>query len=366
MDTISTIKTYIDESGNSGKNLLDLEQPFFTLGAVLLDDSKLNEATKFISKIPNDLKNEQGEIKGNNIACYNQSLAIEFLSEFLPKNADMFFFSVLEKKFMIAGQIVENFFDYVYNDNTDESWTYKSEIKINLANFFYDKLSDNTIFNVHKAFLSANTIDLQNSFKEIMNEIQNVKYNFDVASIMNGAEKYLDELAYSLMETNKKNTIARGIPKNTISTPNVTTFFELINRIENYLSECNTKSKLIFDNSEQYNKVFKELLCKMVNAPRKKVALSYNECIQFGFKSLVDFVFEDSKQYVGLQIVDFLASIINHIFSKIIHKQDNELTQEDISLVSIVYLLSTKLPAGYWIVSQSTYKKIGKIISKLK
>ena len=28
MDTTSTIKTYIDESGNSGKNLLDLEQPF--------------------------------------------------------------------------------------------------------------------------------------------------------------------------------------------------------------------------------------------------------------------------------------------------------------------------------------------------
>jgi hypothetical protein len=104
----------------------------------------------------------------------------------------------------------------------------------------------------------------------------------------------------------------------------------------------------------------------MVNAPRKKVALSDNEFIQCGFKYLVDFIFEDSKQYVGLQIVDFLTSIVNHIFSKIIHKQDNELTQENISLVCIAYLLSTKLPAGYWIVSQSTNKKIGKIISKLK
>jgi hypothetical protein len=184
MDTTSTIKTYIDESGNSGKNLLDWEQPFFTLGAVLLDDSKLNEATKFISKIPNNFKNEQGEIKGNNIACYNQSLAIEFLSEFLPQNADMFFFSVLEKKFMIAGQIVENFFDYVYNDNTDVSWSHKSDKKINLANFFYDNLSNNTISNAHKAFLSANTIDLKKSFKEIMNEIQNVKYDFDVTNII--------------------------------------------------------------------------------------------------------------------------------------------------------------------------------------
>ena len=278
----------------------------------------------------------------------------------------MFFFNVLEKKFMIAGQIVENFFDYIYNDNTDVSWTYKSDKKINLANFFYDNLSDNTISIAHNAFVSANTTDLQNSLKKIMSEIKNIKYNFDVTSIMSGAETHLEELANALTKTNKKNSIAKRIPKNTINTPNVTTYFELIQRIENYLSKCNRKSKLIFDSSEQYNKIFKELLFKIVNAPRKKVALSDTEFIQLGFNYLVDFVFENSKQYVGLQIVDFLTSIVNHIFSKIIPKQDNELTEEDISLVAIVYLLSTESPAGYWIVSQSTNKKVGKIISKLK
>jgi hypothetical protein len=74
---------------------------------------------------------------------------------------------------------------------------------------------------------------------------------------MSGAEIHLEELATALTGTNKKNSIVKGIPKNTINTPNVTTFFELINRIENYLSKYNRKSKLIFDNSEQYNKIFK-------------------------------------------------------------------------------------------------------------
>ena len=140
MDKNLVIKAYMDESGNSGKNLVDFKQPFFTLGCIVLDDSKLDEVKKYLDNIPNSYRDENGEIKGNNIACYDQPLALQILSEFIPKIVDMIFFSVLEKKFMIAGQIVENFFDYVYNDNTNEKWTYKSETKIKLANFFYDKI----------------------------------------------------------------------------------------------------------------------------------------------------------------------------------------------------------------------------------
>jgi hypothetical protein len=266
---------------------------------------------------------------------------------------------------MIAGQIVENFFDYVYNDNTDESWTYKSDTKINLANFFYDTLTNDTLKSIHLAFLSTNVEQIRNSFRQIINEIKDKDYEFNIASIMIGAENHLEFLSDSLSKVNAKNTFARGVPKNTINTPNVTTFFELIGRLEKYLTERKIKAKLIFDNSEQFNQVFRELISKMNKVPRKRIAISKDDFLQVGFKYLIEYEVKESKDTLGLQIVDLFTSIINHVFSKIIQKQDEELTKEDILLTSIIYFLSTQSPSGYWIVSKATSKRIGEIVLKL-
>jgi hypothetical protein len=362
----SNIKTYLDESGNTGKNLLDANQPFFTLGAVLIDDSNLSEVENRFSSIPVNLRDEQGEIKGNNIVYYDEVLALELVAEFLPQCANMFFFSVLEKKFMIAAQIVDNYFDYVYNDQTDVTWTYKNSKKIDLANFFYDKLSIETLTNAHNAFLSKSIQQINFSFNQITNEIKEVKNDFDVASLMNGAEKHLQPLTDNLTAVNKKHTLARGVPKNTLSTPNVTTYFELIGRIEIYLAEKELPSILIFDNSEQYNIIFKELLDKMIKAPRKKIAISESEFLQFGFTHLIEYRIEESNLSVGLQFADILSSTVNHVFTKILLKKDEDLTQEDILLTSFVYLFSTNSPSGYWTVSKAICKRIGEIITQIR
>lgn len=365
MDKNIGIKAYMDESGNSGKNLIDKKQPFFSLGCVILNDSKLNDVKKYLDNIPNAFRDEKGEIKGNNIACYDQSLALQVISEFIPEVVEIFFFSVLEKRFMIAGQMVENFFDYVYNDKTDVSWTYKSETKIKLANFFYDTLSDETLESIHIAFLAADSEQIRNIFKQVITEIEGVDYDFDLISTMLGAERHIESLAKSLSGVNAKNSIAKGVPKNTINTPNVTTFFELIGRVEKFLEYKNQKAKLVFDNSEQYNKVFNELIAKMIKAPRKKVPISAQEYFQAGFRYLIDYEVKESKDSIGLQLSDLLTSIINHVFSKIVFKQDDQLTKEDILLTNIVYFLTTESQSGYWTVSKRISQRIGKIVIKI-
>ena len=365
MDKNTFLKAYVDESGNSGKNLIDIKQPFFSLGCVILDDSKLDDVKKYLDNIPNSFRDEKGEIKGNNIACYDQSLALQIISEFIPQIVEIFFFSVLEKRFMIAGQIVEIFFDYVYNDKTDASWTYKSETKIKLANFFYDTLSNETLEDIHSAFLSADSEQIQKIFRQIIKEIEGVDYDFDLVSTMLGAERHIESLAKSLSSVNAKNTIAKGVPKNTINTPNVTTFFELIGRIEKFLEYKNLEGKLVFDNSEQFNKVYNELIAKMIKAPRKRVPISAQEYFQAGFRYLIDYEVKESKDSLGLQLTDLLTSIINHVFSKIIFKQDDQLTKDDILLTSVVFFISTESPSGYWTVSNTISQRIGKIVKKI-
>lgn len=365
MDKNFSIKVYVDESGNTGKNLVDINQPFFTLGCIVLNDSKLNEVKRFLNNIPNSYRDKKREVKGNNIACFDQPLALQILSEFIPKIADKLFFSVLEKKFMIAGQIVENFFDYAYNDNTNVSWTYKSEKKIKLANFFYDTLNNKTLENIHFAFLAADSEEIHKSFKQIITEIENIDYEFDIKSTMLGAERHIESLAQSLSSVSAKNALEKGIPKNTINTPNVTTFFELIGRIEEYLRIKNQTAKLVFDYNEQYNTIFYELINKMIKAPRKQIPISAKEYFQVGFRHLIDYEVKESKDSIGLQLADLLSSIINQVFSKILLKQDEQLTKEDIKLTNAVSSLAYKSHSGYWTISNATYQRIREIIIKM-
>lgn len=365
MQQDSNFKIYVDESGNSGKNLLDSKQPFFTLGAVVIAESQLAEIQRFTDAIPNPLKDEYGEAKGNNVASYDQRLALKIVGELLPGHAEMFFFSVLEKKFMIAGQIVEHFFDFYYNDKTDESWTQKSNLKIELANFFYENLSDEAIANVHESFVNPDVINIRSSFDQIRSEIKNVEYKFDVELIMSGAELHLKSLSDSIQLVNKKNTVAKRIPKNTISTPNVTTFFELICRVEKYLASRSIKSILVFDSSEQFNRVYETLLRRMILAKKAEIAISSRESIQFGFEQITDFTTGNSKQFIGLQLVDFLTSIVNHVFAKIIRKEEKELTKEDLQLVGLVFIYLNQSPIGYLVVSDEVKKRFGEVFMSL-
>lgn len=362
----SDIKTYVDESGNTGKNLVDLKQPFFSIGAVLIKDGKLKDFESILNTIPENLKDPKGEIKGNNIVCYAPELALKFISEIIPKYSEMVFFSVLEKSFMIAGQIVENFFDYAYNDKTDVYWTYKSKMKINLANFFYNNLTQETLKKVHYSFVSAQESKIRESYLQIIKEIDGIYYEFDIISLLKGADKHIKSLSEDLASVNQKNNISKGVPKNTIATPNVTSYFELICRVEKFLENEKTKSKIIFDNSEQFNEINKELITRMKNAPRKKVYLSEKEYIKGGFKYLTDFEVKESTNTIGLQIVDIFTSIVNHIFTKTIVKSESELTQTDIYLTSIIGWLTIDLGCGYWTTSKSVAEKIGNIMKKFK
>lgn len=362
MNQAITLKTYLDESGNSGKNLRDENQPFFTLGAVIIYDKKLDELKKFISKIPPALKDDQGEVKGNNIACYQPKLGLKILTEIIPQLCKMAFFNVVEKKFMIAGQIVENFFDPAYNDKTDDSWTHRSENKIIVANFFYENLTEKSINLVHNAFLSNDLEKMFAGYNQIVEEIKGVENELDIFNLLLGAKKHLASLTADLFNSNAKNGIKKGVPKNTINTPNVAAYFAQISEIENFLSCIEEKSSLIFDSSEQYNKIFDALL-KIMNEPSKKILpISDEQFIKFGFEYLNSFSSESSNSNPGLQLADILSSNVNYVFNKIIDKDIKELNEVEVELILFIFFACRELHIGNLIVSNITWEKIYKVV----
>lgn len=362
MDQSSSLITYLDESGNSGKNLRDDKQPFITLGAVIIPNSNLAKIEQFISSIPSNLKDENGEIKGTNIACYHTELGLQILTEIIPSLTERAFFNVIEKKFMIAGQIVENFFDPTYNDKTDNSWTHRSETKIKIANFFFENLSESTIDLVHNSFLSNDSEKMLSAYDQIVHEINGLEFELDIIDFLSGVKKHLVQLTEDLFNSNAKNGIRKGVPKNTINTPNVTAFFALISQIEDFLSVINKKSNLVFDSSEQYNRIFETILERMTESKKTIIPISEDQFLKFGFEYLNGFASKSSKDQPGIQLADILSSNVNYVFNKILDKNLDELNEEDIQLVLFIFFACTELRIGFLTVSNATWEKIYKVV----
>lgn len=332
---MSNFKTYIDESGHTGANLKDSGQRFFTYGSIIINDNKIPLLSKEIEKLPSDTKQRDGDVKGTLLVNKHPELALKFVSEILPDCAEMFFIDVLEKRFMIASQIVENFFDYVYNDFTNIEWTYKSDQKIEIANFFYDNLSDNLLDALHVSFLSGDKVKLRDAYNELRTELEPLSDIHDIKTLIKGAEPHLETLADHLKMVNSRNK-----PKNAISAPNTTVFFALLQRIEAYQRPRNIQSEIIFDNCTQFNVLLSELTETMIKKKGDKiVGIGEGEVLFLELNTIINFSTKESFENIGLQAADILASTVNYVFTKILYKSTNDLTATDKLLVGFIFCM---------------------------
>lgn len=97
---------YCDESGATGNNLLNNEQPFFTYASVAVND---NEATNCVEQVIKDYKIQGDELKGLNLLKFNKGRqAIKYI---LQKYQNQLKVAVFHKKFNLACKLYEHIFE---------------------------------------------------------------------------------------------------------------------------------------------------------------------------------------------------------------------------------------------------------------
>lgn len=122
---------FFDESGNTGTNWLDQNQPYYVYGGWLVLEDKREQAESGIKKIFHDSKAK--ELKSSYILEKKRPQFKQFMDFLLSEIAAIPVFGIADKKYMIAAKIVETFFDKEYNPNVNGYLTYKSDLKKALA-----------------------------------------------------------------------------------------------------------------------------------------------------------------------------------------------------------------------------------------
>lgn len=106
------MKTYIDEAGQTGSDIMSTDQPIFVMAGVMLDAKQEQVILKTLDEQFNLYKEAtETEIKGSSWSKVpKKSIALQtIIEEIVRQNGDISII-IFEKRFMAGAMIVDNFF----------------------------------------------------------------------------------------------------------------------------------------------------------------------------------------------------------------------------------------------------------------
>lgn len=337
--------TFIDEAGNTGDNLLDLQQPLFVLSAVSIPTDKLFEAEKMREAHFLAVKEiEETEIKATKwYKAPKKQQAMASLLQGLKQLGAQYHLVVTEKRFMIAGWAVNTFFDYYNVGSEDSSFVNDANKRKVTADHYEQHLSDAELTIVGQA-LRRPTRD------EYLRAIDILRRNALEQSskdILNCAERNIDELL--AVETEPDILFGGKV----FHSPNLTSLHALGNMIARMCKEESANTTFIFDDCTLCNKAFAEMYRIDSNVESDFSISSLPD--HFTWKDrILSFETANSKAKPLLQYADILATCTDKVLQKC-QKDDMNFKPFE---CSVLMLLATTFGEDHlWVVSSQGLKQ---------
>jgi hypothetical protein len=188
---------YMDECHNTGNNWLDNDQPYFTYGGWLIEETYIEKAKCIVKEFRN--QHQGNELKSKSFTSSKGIQKVIRLSEdLINKCFARPYYICMDKKYMIACKAVEAFFNHEYNKNVNGFLTFPNEheyirvkSEINHYNYNYNDINDMIQHNRDKIppindtkkgladFISSNE-DLCAKIGNIIND----KFNEDINAVI--------------------------------------------------------------------------------------------------------------------------------------------------------------------------------------
>jgi hypothetical protein len=322
---------YIDESGNTGTDWLNNEQPYFVYGGWLLMNKNKIQAEKYLNNI---LSKQQGlELKSKNILKKKDGikLFLEIFNTMINEYNAIPFFGITEKKFMVAAKIVETFFDCEYNPTINTYLTNPVELKRALASCIY---TDNNIIELFAPLIKDCSLSLE-KMKEINSELIAL-FNKQGHKIVSESLMKLQEVNFSEMVDEFKSITHNGTKKNRITLTG-TMLIELFKNIQFYAYSNHCSVKVYHDKLRGYDELFNELGRIFFKSGTPTLLGTQERPWLSNFPNIKSLDMFDSKKEINIQASDLLCGFISNIFKSI--KMDVNLDNETMEILhTLIYI----------------------------
>ena len=312
---------YCDESGNDGPNYVNREQPFYVIAGWVVPNDKIVNAAVEIERFRQCHCNDADELKFKTFK--GKPWAVCELMERLGQIGLVPLYVIAEKRYCIAGKIVETFLDPFFNSKIASPFTSDIVTKQQLANTLYDCLSDETLKQFADAYRNPTKSGFETALSRIVAECQH-RINPELAGLLVGSLSQLDEIADA--EFTAVSSWGKGM--GTLNLPCLISFLMIVEqlaRIEAFLP-----GKVVHDEQGPYQDDYRRVFEQHRNGGDGMMFVEGMRVPYSAIRLIENFEIQRSVEQPLIQAADLLAGSITHLATRM--AKGEQLRQQEIDL----------------------------------
>jgi hypothetical protein len=295
-----SVKVFIDESGSTGDDVFQEDQPYYTSAGVWLEERNTSDLQNILDDIREEPGVQMPVFKGKDLMGTGSGVQamIALLKEIGNRGFQTTLVTV-HKQFMSASVIVEEYTDRYLNPMFPSDWSQDALNKERLAQAFFSRLPDSTLQEWWEArrgtqkdrFISAHS-ELLDSIRDVpsLEGIDEIFSHFDPAS-------YWDVLHPS------------DGPSPYDFSPNGIVFPRLLQMIHGQgRSLDHSDVKIIHDDQDEYQDEYEFYTSALTSASEGEVYFTNGNSYTLPTDVVSSLEFESDEDSPGLQVADCLAT----------------------------------------------------------
>lgn len=343
---------YCDEAGNTGPNYIDPQQPFYALGAFAVPADQVHEAAAQIELHRQRYWPQARELKAASILTRERGRrgAVSLIKA-LGMAGCVPLYIILEKRYCVAGKIVETFLDPPTNARVGTGLIGDTTTKQEIANTLYDALPQGVLNRFAAVYRSPTVAGFSVSLDEIVS-VARAKVNPELAELIEGCRPSLAEIA--------ELEVAASLVGNVEATLNLPALTSMLMMIE-LLGRLGMVSpvKLVHDETRAYQEGYRKTFGILRSAGEGSFAYPNGAMMLYPLRHVPELEFADSEQRVLLQAADILAGSLCYLAKRAM--EHGSRTESEIELASLTLpALLCDCPTIAWSVgSDRWYRALG-------
>ena len=334
---------YLDESGNSGGNYLDFQQPFYVLGGWIIDDAHANTCRDtIINWERTQLTVEAQEIKSTSVLREDGghekllSLAISLLSRGAIPTCCVF-----EKRFGVCMNIAETFFGVHLHLAPLADVMQEAQWRREIACHLYEQLDDDILIHFAQAVRAKD----QDMFTQARAVIRDTLFELNSHNLASAIESMPADVAsiFPFLGTLAENSI------------NFTVFHTQLMLLERFARVRDYASwRLHHDETSAFEKALKQVLDWVTSQPTAERPNDSDFVLYWGRLRLSEMRFLESHSEPLVRAADCYVGLLNRMFKRPallrnIAQQNEEITRKLLNSMAMglpplnFYTLSSQL-----------------------
>lgn len=303
---------YVDETGNTGGNLFDDSQPFFTTAALLTREDFDSDPSNRVKQIAN--KCGLDSLHANKLNPQLLAKIASSLLDALKQCNARFFASRVEKRYVATAKLVDYLFDPVENPAVPYFWYNHRMMRLALVHSIASILPEETARMFWSCLLDSSKRRAQVGFVESLIELQK---NINLAPDNRFQQVATEAIQWMIDHSNESRIHLASRATRKGHFPNMVAFPILLAGITETSKYWNQAViEIVHDRQSQFQSVLKEWHRLMSEAGPGTFTFPGEEPFEIRQVPGSTFRVSDSTSSAGIQVIDFVLWHIKRVQDK--------------------------------------------------